>query len=69
MSWWQPRGEMITLTATFVAAVSLVAAATFVYFAAATDLPTAAVAIIAPGISTGIFVYMFLREVPESLVR
>jgi RsiW-degrading membrane proteinase PrsW (M82 family) len=68
-SWWQPRGETISLTATFVAAVSLVAAITFVYFAAATNITLAAAAIIAPGISTGIFVYMFLREMPESLVE
>ncbi len=67
-SWWRPRSEPISLTATFVVAVSVVAAATFVYFAAATNLATAATGIAAPGVSTGIFVYMFLREMPESLV-
>lgn len=67
-SWWQPRGETISLTATFVTAVSLVAAITFIYFAAATNITLAAAAIVAPAISTGIFVYMFLREIPESLV-
>jgi len=62
-SWWHPRGEMISLTATFVTAVSLVAAATFVYFAAATNITAATTAIAMP-----IFAYMFLREMPESLV-
>jgi len=66
--WWIPPGETISLPATFVAAVSLVAAATFAYFAAATNIAIASTAIAMPGISTGIFVYMFLREMPESLV-
>ncbi len=68
-SWWQPSGETISLTATFVVAVSLVTAATFVYFAAATNVSTAVIGIAAPFVSTGIFVYMFLREMPESLIR
>ena len=67
-SWWQPRGETISLTATFVVAVSLVGAATFAYFAAATDVQSAMAGIAAPGVSTAIFVYMFLREMPESMV-
>ena len=68
-AWWVPRGETISLSATVVAAVSLITAASYVYFAAATDLRTATDAVIMPAISSGILVYMFLREVPESLIR
>ncbi len=68
-SWWVPRGEPISLSATVVTAVTLITAASYVYFAAATDLQTATDAVIMPAISSGILLYMFLREVPESLVR
>lgn len=67
-SWWRPRGEAISLTATFVTAVSLISAATFIYFSAITSPALALVGIAAPAISSGIFVYLFLREMPESLI-
>jgi len=67
-AWWRPRGEPISLTATFVTAVSLITAVAFVYFAALTDFSTALTGITTPAISSGIFVYMFLREMPESLI-
>ncbi len=66
---WVPRGDAISLTATFVTAVSVITAASYVYFAAATSLTMATTAIAMPAVSSGILVYMFLREMPESLIR
>ncbi|MGI9454939.1 MAG: PrsW family glutamic-type intramembrane protease [Aeoliella sp.] len=66
--WWQQRGQTISLTATFITAVSLVAAVTFVYVSATNDFNTALDQVVQPGIASGLLVYVFLREVPESLV-
>ncbi len=66
--WWQPRGETISLTATLVAASALVAAVTFVFVAAVTNFGDAIDGVLQPGIGAALLVYVFLREVPESLV-
>jgi RsiW-degrading membrane proteinase PrsW (M82 family) len=62
------RGEPVSLTANFLACVSLVAAANFVYLCAAVGFQHAG-QILAQGIvAQGIMVYLFLHEMPERLV-
>ena len=65
---WQPRGETISLSATIVAASSLVTAVSFATFATTFDFQTALNAIPIPAVSMGLMVYVFLRNVPESLI-
>ena len=65
---WKPRGETISLTATFLTSVSLVAAVTFVYLSILSNFDTALAALGTQAIGGALFVYVFLREVPESLV-
>jgi hypothetical protein len=59
---------VVSLSATFITAVSLVAAVTFVYVSATKDFDTALDQVVQPGIASALLVYVFLREVPESLV-
>jgi hypothetical protein len=62
------RGDTISLTATFLFCVSLVAAATFIYLCAAIGWRQAG-AVLAGGVAAqGLIVYLFLREMPERLV-
>jgi RsiW-degrading membrane proteinase PrsW (M82 family) len=63
------RAEAISLTATFLLGVSLVAAATFVYLSAAVGWRTAADMLAYSIAGEALMVYLFLREMPERLVR
>lgn len=63
------RTESISLTANFLLCVSLVAAATFVYLCAAVGWRIAG-DVLAYGIAgQAVMVYLFLREMPETMVR
>lgn len=65
----RPRGrDDISLTATFLLAVSLLAAATFVYISAVLGAKTAADTLVGDIIGTALMVYLFLREMPETMV-
>jgi protease PrsW len=60
--------EPISLTANFLFCVSVVAAATFVYLCAAVGWKTAGDALIGSIVAESVMVYLFLREMPESIV-
>jgi RsiW-degrading membrane proteinase PrsW (M82 family) len=62
------RNDCISLTANFLACVSLVAAANFIYLCAAIGWQPAATALAQGVAAQGIMVYLFLREMPERLV-
>ncbi|MCO6046793.1 PrsW family intramembrane metalloprotease [Aeoliella sp. ICT_H6.2] len=67
-TWWQSPGETISLTATFLASVSIIVAATLVYLSSLVGLQQAAQLVILPTLALGLTVYMFLREMPESII-
>ena len=62
------RSAIISLPAVFLFSVSLVAAATFVYLCAALGFRTAGDVLMGSILAQGIMVYLFLREMPESMV-
>ena len=62
------RVEMVSLTATFLAGVSLVTAATFVYISSLVGFAPACDAMVTQVISTSLMAYLFLREMPETMV-
>ncbi len=64
----QLRAEPISQTANFLFCVSTVAAATFVYLCAVVGWRGAANVLFAGIVGQGVMVYMFLREMPESMV-
>ncbi len=65
----RPRGhDTISLSATFLCGVSLLAAATFVYISAIVGAQTAADTLMTDVVSLGVMVYLFLREMPETMV-
>jgi RsiW-degrading membrane proteinase PrsW (M82 family) len=65
----RPRGkDTISLTATFLCAVSLLAAATFIYISAMSGSRMAADTLVGDIIGTAMMVYLFLREMPETMV-
>ncbi len=66
--WWQPPGETISLTATFLVAVSLVVASSLVYLASLVGFREAIGGAMIPAVSLGVMVYLFLREIPESII-
>jgi len=62
-------GDVVSLSANFLCGVSLLTAATFVYLSA-TQGCSAAFEMLAQGvIGLGVMVYLFLREMPETMVR
>jgi RsiW-degrading membrane proteinase PrsW (M82 family) len=63
------RREIVSLTANFAVGVSLLAAITFVYVTAYVGLQLAGRVFIPVTVSTSLMAYVFLREVPESLVQ
>ncbi len=63
------RVEPISLTANFLFCVAFVAAATFVYLSAAAGVRVAGQALGASIAAQGIMVYLFLREMPETMVE
>ncbi len=60
--------DTISLTATFLCAVSLLTAATFVYISANVGTQMAADVLMRDVIGTSMMVYLFLREMPETMV-
>jgi RsiW-degrading membrane proteinase PrsW (M82 family) len=62
------RVEMISLTANFLAGVSLAAAVTFVYLSATVGCMEAWEVLAPGGLGLSLMVYLFLREMPETLV-
>ena len=65
----RPRGgDTISLSANFLCGVSLVVAVTLVYLCAVSDRDTALTALGVDLLSVGVMVYLFLREMPESMI-
>lgn len=62
------RVEVVGLTATFLAGVSLVTAATFIYISSLVGFGQACNAMVMQVISTSLMAYLFLREMPETMV-
>jgi hypothetical protein len=62
------RRETISLTANFLCGVSLVTAVTFVYLSGQLGAALAADLLVPELLSTALMVFMFLREMPGSLV-
>ena len=62
------RGELISLSATFLCGVSLLIAATFVYLSATQGFSQAGDMVVAGMLGQAVMVYLFLREMPESMV-
>lgn len=62
------RGEPVSLTANFLACVSIVAAATFVYLCAAVGWQKAGEVISLGIVAQGLMVYLFLHEMPERVI-
>jgi RsiW-degrading membrane proteinase PrsW (M82 family) len=62
------RVEPISLTANFLFCVATVAAATFVYLSAAVGWRMAGDVLVAGTVGQAVMVYMFLREMPETMV-
>ena len=63
------RGELISLSANFLCGVSLVTAATFVYLSATLGCGAAFDSLASGVMGLAVMVYLFLREMPETLVR
>ncbi len=63
------RGDTISLTATFLCGVSLLTAATFVYLSATLGCAAAFETLVGDILGLAVMVYLFLREMPESMVR
>lgn len=64
-----PRVEPLSLTANFLFCVSSVAAATFAYMCGAAGLQMACDALASGIIGQAVMVYLFLREMPETMVQ
>lgn len=65
----RPRGrDPISLTATFLCAVSLLAAVTFIYISAVAGTSIAAYTLVSDIIGTALMIYLFLREMPDTMV-
>lgn len=66
----RPTGrDTISLSATFLFCVSLITAVTFVYISAVVSNTMAVEALFSDVISLAVMVYLFLREMPETMVR
>ena len=63
-----PRSETISLTATFLAGVSTVTAATFIYVSGLLDFQQACDVMAMNVLSLSLMAYLFLREMPETMV-
>ena len=62
-------GDLVSLSATFLCGVSLVAATMFVYMSATIGCATAFDVLVQEILSLAVMVYLFLREMPETMVR
>lgn len=65
----KPQGDTISLTANFLFGVSLLTAATFVYWSATVGNSIAFDMLATEATGLAVMVYLFLREMPESMVR
>ena len=63
-----PRVETISLTATFLAGVSMVIAATLVYISSLSNFGQAADVMVMNVLSLAVMAYLFLREMPDTMV-
>ena len=63
----EPRGAAISLTATVVTSTMVVISATLIYLAAQYGFDSAVRAIAPPALGSAMFLYVYLREVPETL--
>jgi RsiW-degrading membrane proteinase PrsW (M82 family) len=63
------RHEAVSLTANFLACVTLVASATFIYLSAAVGWRAASDTLMQAIVAQGIMIYLFLREMPEGLIQ
>jgi protease PrsW len=68
-SWWEPQASTFSLTATVVASTALVFALTFAYLSTLEGFNTAVAIAAIPAVQSLIFVYVVLREIPETMVR
>jgi RsiW-degrading membrane proteinase PrsW (M82 family) len=64
-----PQREAISLTANFAIGLSLLAAVTFAYVTAHVGLRETNQIFLQPAVAASLMAYVFLREVPDSLVR
>ena len=62
-------GETISLSATFLCGVSVMLAATFVYLSGTIGLSSAFDSLVSSILSLAVMAYLFLREMPETMVR
>lgn len=67
-SWWEPRASTFSLTATVVASTALVFALTFAYLSTLEGFNDAVAIAALPALESLIFVYVVLREIPETMV-
>lgn len=62
------RGDVVSLSANFLCGVSIVVAVTFVYLSATQGLTVAFESMVGSVFSLAVMVYLFLREMPETMV-
>lgn len=67
-TWWSPPGESISLTATFMVSMAIIVSATLIYLSAQIGMRPALSEALIPAVSLGTLIYMFLREMPESII-
>lgn len=67
-TWWQMPGETVSLTGTFLFSMAVIVAVTLVYLSANVGIEQAVQGSIGQAIGLGVTIYMFLREVPESII-
>jgi RsiW-degrading membrane proteinase PrsW (M82 family) len=67
-TWWQPPGETVSLTGTFLFSMAVIVAVTLVYLSAQMGIELAVAGSFGQAIGLGVTIYMFLREVPESII-
>ena len=61
-------GDVVSLTANFLCGVSLLTAATFIYLSATQGFSAAGDLVTSEALGLSIMVYLFLREMPESMI-
>ena len=66
---YKQRPETISLTATFLFVVCTLTALTFVYLSWRIGFVASMTLIVADIVSLSVMVYMYLREMPNSLIR
>ncbi|WP_442484272.1 PrsW family glutamic-type intramembrane protease [Aeoliella sp. SH292] len=67
-TWWQSPGETVSLTGTFLFSMAVIVSVTLVYLSAEMGIEMAVAGSFGQAIGLGVTIYMFLREVPESII-